>query len=80
MKLTLKSAFTLVELLVVITIIAILSTGGTAVYTAQLQKARDTNRFTDIQAFRSGVEQYFTENASYPKATSAATGVTVYMG
>lgn len=45
-----KKAFTLIELLVVITIIAILATGATTVYTAQIQKARDSTRFTDLNA------------------------------
>ena len=48
-----KKAFTLIELLVVITIIGILATGATAVYTSQIQKARDTTRINDLEAFKS---------------------------
>jgi prepilin-type N-terminal cleavage/methylation domain-containing protein len=47
-----KKAFTLIELLVVITIIGILATGATAVYTSQIQKARDTTRINDIEALK----------------------------
>jgi prepilin-type N-terminal cleavage/methylation domain-containing protein len=47
-----KLAFTLIELLVVITIIGILATGATAVYTSQIQKARDSVRITDIKSLQ----------------------------
>ncbi|MDD2745881.1 MAG: prepilin-type N-terminal cleavage/methylation domain-containing protein [Candidatus Gracilibacteria bacterium] len=63
--------FTLIELLVVITIIGILAVGGTATYTAQIQKARDSTRMTDLNALRSGVEQYYQDYTEYPDATVA---------
>jgi general secretion pathway protein G len=61
--------FTLIELLVVITIIGILAVGGTATYTAQIQKARDSNRLTDLEALRSGIEQFYQDFAEYPIST-----------
>lgn len=61
--------FTLIELLVVITIIGILAVGGTATYTAQIQKARDSTRMTDLNAIRSGIEQYYQDYTEYPAAT-----------
>lgn len=63
--------FTLIELLVVITIIGILAVGGTATYTAQIQKARDSTRMTDLNAIRSGIEQYYQDYSEYPVATPA---------
>lgn len=63
--------FTLIELLVVITIIGILAVGGTATYTAQIQKARDSTRMTDLNAIRSGVEQFYQDYTEYPTATVA---------
>lgn len=58
--------FTLVELLVVITIIGILATGAVSVYTSQIQKARDTTRITDVEALKSGIEQAYQDTTSYP--------------
>jgi prepilin-type N-terminal cleavage/methylation domain-containing protein len=63
--------FTLIELLVVITIIGILAVGGTATYTSQIQKARDSTRMTDLNALRSWVEQYYQDYAEYPDVTVA---------
>ena len=68
--------FTLIELLVVITIIGILATGGVATYTSQIQKARDTNRLTDVKAIQSGVEQIYQDKSEYPIATMGTTGNT----
>ena len=68
-----KKGFTLIELLVVITIIGILATWATAVYTSQIQKARDTTRITDMNAFRWWLEQTFQDISMYPgKATTKA--------
>ena len=58
--------FTLIELLVVITIIGILATGATAVYTSQIQKARDSNRVTDIKSLQGAVEQAYADLSEYP--------------
>lgn len=61
-----RSAFTLIELLVVITIIGILATGAVSVYTTQIQKARDSNRITDIEALRWGIENFYQDMSVYP--------------
>ena len=60
--------FTLIELLVVITIIGILATGGIAVFTTQIQKARDTTRVQDQEAMKSAVEQAYQDSSTgeYP--------------
>ena len=58
--------FTLIELLVVITIIGILATGATAVYTSQIQKARDSTRITDINALAAWIEQFYQDYWVYP--------------
>ena len=71
----LKRGFTLIELLVVITIIGILATGAVAVYTAQIQKARDSTRINDIKAIQSGVEQVYQDSWEYPHS-DAFTGWT----
>ena len=67
--------FTLVELLVVITIIWILATGAVGVYTSQIQKARDTTRISSMNELRGAVEQAFQDMSMYPgnATTQAAT-------
>jgi len=52
MKKQIIKAFTLIELMVVITIIGILATGAVSVYTSQIQKARDSNRITSLKALQ----------------------------
>ncbi len=74
----LKKWFTLIELLVVITIIGILATGAVAVYTSQIQKARDSTRTTDVKSLQWWVEQYYWDVGEYPTATTFS-GVTVYV-
>ncbi len=65
--------FTLIELLVVITIIGILATGATAVYTSQIQKARDSTRVTDVNALKSAIEQVYQDDSQYPHSNLFAT-------
>lgn len=72
--------FTLIELLVVITIIGILATGATAVYTSQIQKARDTTRINDVMALQSGVEQSYQDTSEYPKQSVLQSELLKYMG
>lgn len=79
-----KSGFTLIELLVVITIIGILATGAVSVFTTQIQKARDTNRITDLDALKWSIEQFYQDTSEYPEwwkdwLTSAATDVQDYL-
>lgn len=75
----LKKGFTLIELLVVITIIGILATGATAVYTSQIQKARDTTRVNDIKALQSWIEQSYQDDQQYPGANVFITSLSKYM-
>ena len=71
MKLNKKSGFTLIELLVVITIIGILATGAVAVFTTQLQWARDSTRISDIKVVESALHQLFSDNWQYPEFTNS---------
>lgn len=54
-----KKGFTLIEILVVMGIIAILLTLGTASYATAQKKARDTKRKQDLQDVQNAVEQYY---------------------
>lgn len=79
MKQALKKWFTLIELLVVITIIGILATGAVAVYTSQIQRARDTTRVNDIKALQSGIEQVYQDTSEYPHSDTFTTQVRTYV-
>ncbi|OGK18347.1 hypothetical protein A3G67_03580 [Candidatus Roizmanbacteria bacterium RIFCSPLOWO2_12_FULL_40_12] len=54
-----RKAFTLLELLVVIGIIAVLVSLGTFSYTTAQKKARDTKRKGDLHAIQNSLEQYY---------------------
>lgn len=58
--------FTLVELLVVISIIAILSVIGITVFTGVQKSARDAKRREDLNAIKLALEQYKTTYGEYP--------------
>lgn len=57
--------FTLMELLVVISIIGILMTLGLVSYTTAQKKGRDAKRKGDIKAMQNALEQYYSLNSSY---------------
>jgi prepilin-type N-terminal cleavage/methylation domain-containing protein len=64
-----KNAFTLFELLVSISIIAILVALATVSYSAAQRKARDSRRMQDMETIRKAAEQYYMLNSSnYPVA------------
>ena len=54
-----KKGFTLVELLVVVSIIAILSLIGITLYTSALQGSRDAKRQQDIQSIAKALETHY---------------------
>lgn len=62
--------FTLVELLIVISIIGILTTIVIASTTASRGKARDTRRASDMREIQIGLALYYDVNKSYPAALS----------
>jgi len=64
--------FTLVELLVVITIIAILSVIGIAVFTGVQKNARDARRKADVEAISQALEAHY--NTTVNQYCTAAAG------
>jgi prepilin-type N-terminal cleavage/methylation domain-containing protein len=61
-----RRAFTLVELLVVISIIAIISTIAVVSMTSARSKSRDTKRMADIHQIITAMQAYNIDNGSYP--------------
>ena len=61
--------FTIVELLIVIVVIAILATLVIVTFTGIQQKARDSQRQTDINAVDSHVEAFYAQYGAYPTVT-----------
>ncbi len=65
--------FTLFELLVVISIIAIITAVGVASYSSAQKRARDARRKQDMQAIQKAFEQYYASNDSvYPDTRASA--------
>src|SRR5882757_3970226 len=61
-----RSGFTIVELLIVIVVIGILAGLVITTFTGIQQKARNTERQTDIKAIHGQVEAYYAQNGRYP--------------
>jgi general secretion pathway protein G len=61
-----KKGFSLVELLVVITIIAILSVVAYTAVAGNTVKARDAKRKQDLSTIQQALEIYYVNNAKYP--------------
>lgn len=72
-----SSGFTIVELLIVIVVIGILAALVVTTYNGIQQKARDTERKTDINAIHSQVEAYQAQNGKYPTFTEMNDNVAV---
>lgn len=65
-----KKAFTLFELLVSISIIAILTAIASISYGAAQKKARDSRRVEDMNAIQKAAEMYYSQNSYvYPSTT-----------
>ena len=65
-----QKGFTFIELLVVVTISALLMGAAMVGYSSISRRSRDTRRRTDIETIRSALELYRSENGSYPLSVS----------
>lgn len=81
-----RQGFTFIEILVVVTIIAVLTMVGVTNFKVANQKARDGRRQGDLQQIRAALELYRTDQNAYPLTAafpaaggSLAAGGTTYM-
>jgi len=61
-----KKSFTLIEILVVATIIGLLAAVSTISYSQLSKQSRDARRKTDLEQIRSALEMYRSNNDQYP--------------
>lgn len=75
-----KKSFTLIEILVVTTIIVLLTGTATVAYTAFLKQSRDAKRKADLGQLSVALEMYRSNNDTYPTTgLSQLTTPTIYI-
>ncbi len=67
-----KKGFTLVELLITISIIAVLSAIGFVTYSYVMKQGQDSKRQSDLRAIQSALEQYYSDQGYYPFLSSGS--------
>lgn len=66
MKRSTAGGFTLIEILVAATIVAVLSVIGVVSYNSVNKRSRDAKRKSDLEQVRSALEMYRSDNGVYP--------------
>jgi type II secretion system protein G len=67
-----KKGFTLLELLVVISIIMVLTVSGVAAYSSVSKNSRDARRKSDIEQLRQALEMFRSDQGYYPSVNTGA--------
>ena len=67
-----EKAFTLVELLIVITVIGVLTAAIIGILNSQglYRRGRDSQRLSDLQKIQGALERYFIDYSEYPTSPS----------
>jgi len=66
-----KKAFSLIELIVVVTIIALLTVAGVVNYATSNKKSRDARRISDLEKMRMALEMVRQVGVTYPASISS---------
>jgi len=74
-----KNGFTLFELLVSISIIAVLTAVAVVSFGGMNKKTRDTRRISDLEKIRVALESYKQVNGAYPTAVGYTANLTDFM-
>ena len=74
-----QSGFTIVELLIVIVVIGILAGLVITTFSGIQQKARDTERETDIKALHGQLEAFWAQKGYYPSLTDMNTASNAFV-
>lgn len=64
--------FSIIEVLVVLSIIGVVSTLGAVGFQSSQMKARDSQRKSDLQTIRTALENYYNDEGCYPQDASFA--------
>jgi general secretion pathway protein G len=64
-----KKGYTLIEILIVATIIVLLSAAAAVSYSTFLKQSRDAKRKTDLEQIRAALEMYRADNSEYISST-----------
>lgn len=66
-----SGGFTLIEILVVISIIALLTSSALVAFSNARKKSRDVRRLADMQQMHTALELFYAEYKGYPKSQAA---------
>jgi prepilin-type N-terminal cleavage/methylation domain-containing protein len=75
LQLTEKRGFTLIELMIAVSIVGILSTVGMVMYSSSQKVARDSKRKQDLRSIAQALEIFYLEYKRYPCSDAGGTGV-----
>lgn len=75
-----KKGFTLIELMITITIIVILAAIGIISYQTVLKSGRDSKRQSDLLGIQSALEQYYSDQSYFPEVVTFGSALTYGSG